>query len=254
MKKTLLIILSGMFGSYSFAQTATNFNVNDCSGANHDLFSELDAGKVIVITWPMPCGACIAPTSTAANTVVGYANPNVVFYLCDDYGNTSCTSLNSWANTNSIPRNAVFSNAAIKMTDYGTNGMPKTIVLGGPAHSVFYNVNGTVVQSTLQTAINNALSAANGISENYDSPFELNVYPNPADKFVTIDFSLNKLSDINIEITTILGETVLSDSYGSKQSGQHQLKIDLDSYPAGIYFVKLSDGYITQTRRLIVSR
>lgn len=254
MKKVLLIIVLGASVNFSFAQTATNFNVNDCSGNNHDLFTELDAGKVVVITWPMPCGACIAPASTAANAVVSYSNPDIVFYLVDDYGNTTCSSLNSWAATNSITTNATFSNAAISMTNYGTAGMPKTVVLGGATHSVFYNVNGTVVLSDIQTAIDNALAAANGVSENQESPFELNVYPNPADHFITLDFTLNKMSDVKIEITNVLGETVKSDSYSAKQSGTHKINMDLDAYSSGVYFVKMTDGISTQTRRMVISR
>src|SRR5688572_17237395 len=157
MKKLLFTLFAVLAITFGCAQTATDWTVNDCAGNPHTLFSELDAGKVVVITWVMPCGACIAPASTAANTVTGFGNPNVIFYLVDDYGNTNCASMNSWASVNSITANAKFTNAAIDMTDYGTAGMPKTVVLGGTSHTVFYNVNGAVSQSALQTAISNAL-------------------------------------------------------------------------------------------------
>lgn len=56
MKKLLLafsqLLLSGFM---AFGQTtATDFTVNDCGGTSHNLFTELDAGKVIVLCWPMP--------------------------------------------------------------------------------------------------------------------------------------------------------------------------------------------------------
>ncbi|HEY4800620.1 MAG TPA: hypothetical protein VII99_16190, partial [Bacteroidia bacterium] len=137
MKKYLLsfsLILASRF--LSFGQTAVDFTVNDCAGNSHHLFSELDAGNVIVITWVMPCSACIPIASTAATTVQGYASSNpgrVKFYLSDDYADTPCPTLTSWASTNSIATNASFSDATISMADYGGTGgsMQKTVVLGG---------------------------------------------------------------------------------------------------------------------------
>ena len=60
MKKTLLTAISGLFTILGFAQTtATDFTANDCGGTSHTLFTELNAGNVIVITWVMPCSSCI---------------------------------------------------------------------------------------------------------------------------------------------------------------------------------------------------
>src|SRR5262245_29254661 len=156
MKKILLTSFAALAANFSFALFATDFTATDCNSVSHNLFTELAAGKVVVITWVMPCGACIGSASTAATTVQSMGNPNVVFYLVDDAGNTSCTTLNSWASTNSITYTASFSNTGnlIKMTDYGTSGMPKTVVIG-PSHYVSYNVNGTISQGALTTAINN---------------------------------------------------------------------------------------------------
>ena len=84
MKKLVLTFFAGVTTIFSISQTATNFNTADCSSVSHDLFSELDAGKIIVITWVMPCGSCIAPAATASTVVSGYSDPNVLFYLCDD--------------------------------------------------------------------------------------------------------------------------------------------------------------------------
>src|ERR1035437_81122 len=128
MKKIVLIALIGIITQAGIAQTAVNFSCKDCSNNSHDLFNELKAGKVVVITWVMPCGQCIGVASTVASTVSGLSNPNVVFYLVDDYANTTCSTLNGWASTNSITTNANFSNAAIKMSDYGTDAMQKTVV------------------------------------------------------------------------------------------------------------------------------
>ena len=100
MKKLSIAILTILCSGISFAQTtATDFTTNDCAGVSHTLFSELDAGKIIVAAFVMPCGSCSAPSLAAYNAVQSYAisNPNTVyFYLVDDAANTTCASLTSW--------------------------------------------------------------------------------------------------------------------------------------------------------------
>lgn len=55
MKKSLLLCVSILFSVLLFSQTtATNFTVDDCNGVTHDLFTELDEGKVVIIAWVMP--------------------------------------------------------------------------------------------------------------------------------------------------------------------------------------------------------
>ncbi|HRD39909.1 MAG TPA: hypothetical protein PLC65_14870, partial [Bacteroidia bacterium] len=67
-----------------------------------------------------------------------------LFYLVDDYANTSCPTLTSWALTNGMPNAIVFSNSAIDMYDYGSTGMPKIVVIGGANHQVFDNQNNSL--------------------------------------------------------------------------------------------------------------
>src|ERR1043166_358895 len=113
MKKIFTLLFSGA-SLLSMAQTATNFTANDCASTNHMLFTELDAGKVIVICWVMPCGNCITSASTDETTVQSFASSNpgrVKFYIVDDSGNSSCSTLTSWESTNGITADATFSNS-----------------------------------------------------------------------------------------------------------------------------------------------
>lgn len=59
MKIHILYIIIVAFSTIIMAQEkATNFTCNDCSGVPHDLFNTLDSGKIVVMVWVMPCGAC----------------------------------------------------------------------------------------------------------------------------------------------------------------------------------------------------
>jgi hypothetical protein len=255
MKKLLLTTFAWIVLTFGYAQTATNFTAIDCNNVSHDLFSELNSGKVVVITWTMPCGACIPAASTAANTVAGMGNPNVVFYLCDDYGNSTCSTIDSWASTNSITAHAKFSNAAINMTDYGTTGMPKTVVLGGSTcHSVFYNVNGTITSDALTTAINNALiPCAVGITEDNNISMGLSVFPNPAIKSTKINYTLPASANVTIDVMNILGEKISTINFGKQSSGKHEYEINFASFSAGMYYIKLKAGEATRTVKVTVT-
>src|ERR1035437_6332779 len=247
MKKILLIILIGLVAQFGFAQTtATDFTVNDCAGNSHHLFSELDAGTVVVMTWVMPCSACIAVASTAATTAQGFTSSypgRVKFYLVDDYANTPCNTLTSWASTNAISPNASFSDAAISMADYGGTGnsMQKTVVLGGASHTVFYNVNGAVTTGPLQTAITDALTSA-GVT-NYENVIqELTLFPSPALSNIKIIYSILKATNISIDLMNVLGEKVNKVPVGTQSPGKHEYQINIESLSKGVYFIKLSAG------------
>jgi hypothetical protein len=256
MKKLLLIASVGLSSIVGFSQTAVNFNCNDCAGNNHDLFTELAAGKVIVITWVMPCGACIGVASSVSNTVQGYASSNpgqVKFYLVDDYSNTNCSTLNSWASTNSISTDANFSNASISMTDYGSTGMQKTIVLGGPNHDVWDDEIGAVNVTSLQNAINAAITAV-GIATHDNSISGINLFPNPVKgNQATLGYSLTQNSDVTIDIYNTLGEKVKSMSIEKQTIGKHEAAIDLAAFTNGVYFIKLNTNTSSQTVRFVLT-
>lgn len=253
MKKVLLSFILFCTSLAATAQTATDFTANDCNGTSHNLFSELNAGKVIVLCWVMPCGACTAPALTTYNVVQSYlsSNPNTVFmYLCDDYANTSCNSLNSWANTTGLTNAMRFSNASINMLNYGSSGMPKIVVIGGANHTVFYNVNNTVNSAALQTAINSALSAT-GTGEPSANINVLNVYPNPAENNTGIKLNLVKDSEVALELFNLEGMLVQNIYKGRLKAGESILKLNLAKIAAGIYLIKFADGKQTQYINLV---
>lgn len=255
MKKLLLTAVIALSGITAMAQaTATNFSVNDCSGTNHDLFAALDAGKVVVIAWPMPCGSCIAPCLSAYSEVQNYASSypgRVLYYLVDDYANTSCSSLTSWANTNGITGVPVFSNATIKMSDYGTAGMPKVVVLAGPTHDVLFNQNNALNVTNFNNAIMAGLTT--GISANESGDFKLNLFPNPTSTNKTsVSYSLAQSSDVTFEIFNTLGAKVKSVSFEKQAVGKHEAILDFETLTNGIYFIKLNANDSSQLLKFTV--
>ena len=259
MKKNLLLTLVSLMAVFGFSQTAGNFTCNDCSGNNHDLFTELNSGKVIVIAWVMPCGSCISGALAGYTQVQNFQSSNpgqVLFYLADDVANTSCSSLTSWANTNGISgANAIFSNSTVNMNPYGTAGMPKVVVLGGGSnHTVFYNQNnGAVTQSGIQSAITAAIASTAGVNEknNFSS---LELYPNPANTNPILALKLVKAAQVKIEVQNQLGQKVAEVYNANLPQGDNTVKIDISELANGTYFISCTDGELSKKIKLIVLR
>ena len=258
MKKMLLAFASGMFTLLSVnAQTPANFNGNDCSGNNHDLYAELASGKVIVVAWVMPCGSCLGPTLTASNVVQSYASSNpgqVLLYVADDAANTACSSINSWVNSNGITANATFSNSSVVESNYGTGGMPKIVVFGGGASPVtFFNQNGSAAgnSTNLQNAINSAL--ATGVNDPASTVNSINLFPNPANTTSIISFTSQNGNEGNVAVYDQLGQKVIDAYSGAFVAGENKFEFNTAELANGIYFIRVNDAEASRTIKIVVS-
>jgi hypothetical protein len=246
--KLLSVLVAVLITSFVSSQIAVNFNTNDCGGNNHILFNDLDAGKVVIITWVMPCGTCIGPALSAATEVQNFKNTypgKFIHYFADDFANTSCTSIISWCSTNGITNyDAIFSSTDIKMLDYGSNGMPKTVVLAGVTHSVYFNENNTLTATSLTSALSAALNAANevGIEEHSFENNLVNFSPNPTSEFVTI----NESKGTDCTVYDSLGKIVLKENIDNDK-----FQINISRLQNGLYYIKLSDG---KSNKLVIKK
>ena len=256
MKRISYLLFALMFvATISKAQTATDFTATDCGSVSHNLFTELNSGKVIVLVWVMPCSSCISAAVSTSNVVQSYQSsyPNrVKMYLCDDVGDTPCSSINAWAMTNSVSYHSSFSNSVINMADYGTAGMPKIVVIGGTDHHVYYNANFSVNVTTLQTAITDALSAV-GIDELDNGISSININPNPATNISTVTFSLDKTAEVKAELVNIDGQVVKTIFNGKVAQGINKIMLDLHTVASGIYFAKFSIGDKSKIIKVVVA-
>ncbi len=244
-----------MSGVSSFSQTtATDFTVTSCGGTSHHLFAELDAGKVVVISFVEPCGGCIGPSQTAYYVIQNYATTNpgkVVFYISDDLANTNCSTLQSWAVTNGLVAVEIFSNSSLVQTQYGAGGMPKIVVLA-PNRQVKLNLNGSLTTNQITTAINSALATTAAVNEVVNTNLHLKAYPNPVDEKLLAEYFLDENADVNIEMINMLGAKVKNIS--QKQSaGKHEFQIDTETLSNGVYFLKISTNTSSQIIKFTIS-
>lgn len=67
----------------------------------------------------------------------------------------------------------------------------------------------------------------------------LNVYPNPFNNSLHIEFELGRQSQVTVSIQNLLGQEVASIMEGVKEKGRHQLIVYACIFPAGIYLLHL---------------
>ena len=254
MKAINLFLVLIFFNSTNFFSqtTATDFTAPDCNGLTHNLFSELDSGKVIVIAWVMPCLTCITDPLAAFAEVQNYSSSHpdkVRFYMVDDYANTSCSTLSSWAVNYGMDNCVKFSDPSISMSDYGVNGMPKIVVLAGLDHKVYFNENSS--HQGIDVAISQAVNSTE-IVESTNSDFELKIYPNPSKNNLNIELSNKVYNEFKFEIINILGESISVSN--NPFIVENKVNIDISSLKNGVYILKTSSGIMEQSKTFIVSK
>lgn len=78
------------------------------------------------------------------------------------------------------------------------------------------------------------------------NPFELSYYPNPASSHLTIEYSSNNSSGLEVTIRDLLGREI---SQSSIYLGATNM--DISSLPAGVYLISFSDGEKSWTGKLV---
>jgi len=258
MKKLVLTTVIALFlgATISVAQNAVNFSVNDCNGVSHTLFEELDSNKVIVLCWVMPCGTCTAPALSAYTEVQNYniSHPNkVYYYLIDDFANTSCSTLTNWANSNGLDSpSAIFSNANIKMSDYGSSGMPKIVVVGNASHTVYFNQNNSLNIVNFNNAIIEAIGIQSAVPDITYNDFKVALFPNPVINGLSVlSYQLDNSTDVKVELYDAQGNKLSCLLDEPQASGKHDLVINTATFSRGIYFAKVKTNNSTQVIRYI---
>ena len=84
-----------------------------------------------------------------------------------------------------------------------------------------------------------ATSTTTNITEEIKLPVSVSFYPNPANRLVTISYSLSKSSTVQISVFDIMGKEVMQVLNKNQNSGEHKLNMNTESLTNGIYFVKM---------------
>ena len=79
-----------------------------------------------------------------------------------------------------------------------------------------------------------------------------NIYPNPSKDIFNIEFNFEEITDVIIEVQSILGVTIISESL-ENYVGNYTKKIDLTNYSKGAYLLKIKTGTSYFNKKLILN-
>ena len=80
-----------------------------------------------------------------------------------------------------------------------------------------------------------------------------NIYPNPANPTLNIDYEVFQQSKLSIEIYGINGQNYFSSSLKSNLGFQNY-QLDLNSFSSGIYFLKLISKESSSIQKFVVQK
>lgn len=82
----------------------------------------------------------------------------------------------------------------------------------------------------------------------------LNIYPNPAHDFVNIDLELTKAVDVKLEVLSLTGQVVSAKALGTMTSGAHNISLNTNNLPAGIYTIRINTGDKVSVERISIMK
>ncbi|MCS3755204.1 surface protein [Salinibacter ruber] len=82
----------------------------------------------------------------------------------------------------------------------------------------------------------------------------LTSYPNPVQKQATVEYTLPEQTDVQVALYDVLGRRVATLAEGRKQAGRHEVRLEADGLPSGVYFGRLEAGGETRTQKITVVR
>lgn len=89
-----------------------------------------------------------------------------------------------------------------------------------------------------------------GIDERNGNPFNLLVYPNPAENFLNLEMDLTEVDDVTLEFYNSEGRLIFNDR-GYKGS-EYMQTIDVSSFAGGVYFIRIYNSKLSQINKVII--
>jgi uncharacterized surface protein with fasciclin (FAS1) repeats/predicted lipoprotein with Yx(FWY)xxD motif len=135
-------------------------------------------------------------------------------------------------------------------------GEDVTVTIVG--EDVFIN-NAKVIVADLEASngvvhvIDAVLLVSTNVSDLTSGDVSLNLYPNPARDFITIETTFNGNSDVVVELFNIVGKRVMSLDLGS-HSEMFNERIDVSNLPQGTYILNIRTNGSVQTRKVNLMR
>ncbi|MBK7763685.1 MAG: T9SS type A sorting domain-containing protein [Bacteroidetes bacterium] len=242
--------------------TAMDFYGMDCNGSMHNMFSELDAGKAVVLFFYMPsCGSCPPPAQkiqTMANNILASYPNMITAYAFPFQNSTTCAYSSTWTSSNGLSLYSPMDSGATQVAYYGGFGMPTVVLLGGIDHRVMFstlafNDSDTTIMRDSILALFGVAPA--GIHDNHlpSSINSLNIFPNPATNHAMIVMDLNEATNLVIDVIDITGRQVAVICNEKSNQGSITKHFNTEALANGTYTIRINaNGKFTNKKLNVV--
>lgn len=271
MKSTFLLVIALIFkANLLFAQisdgaTAPDFTFTDLSGNTQNLYTYLNAGKYVAIdvsaTWCNPCwNYHTSGTMDSLYNLHDIPGDQTwkVFFIEGD-GATTVDQLNGigttqgdWVTGTLFP---IMNPTGTPLNDfkasYDVNSFPLLFLIC-PNKKIYHDFINASPRGTVSKWNYVASTCGPTGFDNIEDANPLTIYPNPATDHTVLYFSLNRLTELKLTITNIIGQTLETKKFGTLQAGDYSIRYDVSNLNAGIYFFTVSDGNNRFVRKKIV--
>lgn len=237
-KKMALALVGLISVSNLVAQTtAMNFSGQDCNGNNVDLFTDLEAGKAVMLIFYMPnCGSC-PPVAQKMQTMANNINANqpgrVKAYSFPYQNSTTCTYSATWVTSNNLSLFTPMDSGAVQVAYYGGFGMPTVVLLDGSTHDVKFVTQDFNTSDT--TTMRDLILGNAGLNDELASENKVQLFPNPASKSFTVSLDGSYVEEISI--STLDGKVVKEVICSKNNTIQD---VDVSALESGNYIVTIS--------------
>ena len=241
------------------ATTAMQLSGTDCNGVYHDLFADLDAGKVVLLHFFMAsCGSCPPPAQAIqamANNVM-MSHPGMITGYAIPFNNTTdCNYTAAWVSSNGLSLYAPFDSGQTQVAHYGGFGMPTVVMLAGSNHSVLFTSLSFSISDTteMRDSILSFFNSTAGINDLPNSVAAFNVFPNPVSDVMSINLELKESSSVLIDITGITGKQIAIIADEKQSTGFAKKQFSTSTLPNGNYLVRLSVNGKSVTKKISIT-
>lgn len=235
--------------TFTRAQEAPDFSIDDTDGNTLSLYSSLNQGNIVIVkfftTW---CSICNATAPQVQNLWEGYeaSQHDILFWGIDRDNSESEQQVINYANNHGItyPEAAMGGSVA---SLYGVTYQPDYRIVC-PDKTYYTTTNWNQVDSKVQQCL---IALSTNEIKNEESTLKL--FPNPANNQVLLNFNLEQDAEIKVMLYNQLGQEVKNIDYGLLKGENQTLTVDIAEFSSGVYSVVLTqDGNKTAVRSLVV--
>lgn len=103
------------------------------------------------------------------------------------------------------------------------------------------------LSSQIPSTIRQSYQQNNG---EYLNVLTLTQHPNPFSHTTTLEYLLPRDANVRMDICNMLGQTLITPVHGREEAGLHSVNVEMNSFPSGVYVVRLNVGGEVLTRQM----